>query len=153
MARIRGTDNADTIDGTAANDELRGDGGDDILNGFAGADLLRGDKGSDTLNGGDGNDRLRGDAGNDMLTGGAGADRFIFSDRGGSDTITDFQDGTDVLFISATGIAGMEDLTIAENAAGDAVVSVLATGQTTAFTLIGIHVSDLSAADFIFRPH
>lgn len=153
MARIRGTNRSETLNGTAGNDELRGEEGNDRLFGFGGDDLLRGDKGNDTLSGGAGNDRLRGEAGDDVLTGGAGADRFIFSDRGGSDTVRDYEDGTDRLFISATGIDGLEDLAIAANAAGDAVVSFFANGQTTAFTLTGIDVTSLSASDFVFQPH
>lgn len=152
MAKIRGNDAPQTLNGTATNDEIRGEGGNDVLNGLAGADLLRGGKGNDTLDGGDGNDRLRGDAGDDVLTGGAGNDRFIFSDRGGHDTVTDFHHGEDVLFISAEGIADMTNLSITE-VDGHAVVSFFANGATTAFDLLGVTAASLTASDFIFVPH
>ncbi len=153
MAKIRGNDRANSITGTANNDELRGEGGNDSLFGLGGDDRLRGEKGNDVLDGGDGNDRLRGEADDDILTGGAGNDRFEFSDRGGNDTVTDFNQADDVIFLSVVGINGMADLTIADNEAGDAVVSYFANGQTTSVTLLGIDSADLSASDFIFRPH
>jgi Ca2+-binding RTX toxin-like protein len=60
-----GTDQADTITGSA---------GDNLLNGLAGADRLSGGSGNDTLNGGLGNDNLDGGEGDDILEGQAGAD-------------------------------------------------------------------------------
>lgn len=153
MARIRDNDKANRIDGTANNDEIRGQGGDDTIFGLDGDDRLRGGKGNDSIEGGNGNDRLRGEAGNDVLTGGAGKDRFEFSDRGGNDTVTDFNQADDIIFLSVVGVNGMADLTIADNEAGDAVISYFANGQTTTITLDGIHAVDLSASDFIFRPH
>jgi len=71
------------------------------LNGTVGADILIG---SGTLNGGGGNDvlvgsafadKLSGGAGNDILFGGGGADLFKLSTSSGTDTIKDFQVGTD----------------------------------------------------------
>jgi Ca2+-binding RTX toxin-like protein len=111
-----GTQNAETLTGTAGNDQLQGFAGDDTLNGNDGNDLLYGDAGNDVISGGngndvlfggagndtltgnDGNDKLYGGAGNDSLTGGNGADVFAWTlaDRGTSpatlptDTITDF---------------------------------------------------------------
>lgn len=153
MAKIRGNDRPNSITGTANNDELRGEGGNDSLFGLGGDDLLRGGKGNDRLEGGDGNDQLRGEAGNDVLFGGAGDDRFVFSDRGGADTVQDFTHGADHLVISANGILGLADLTIASNLAGDAVVSFFANGQTTEMTLLGVPALTLTASDFIFQPH
>ena len=153
MTKIRGNDASESLEGTADADEIRGERGDDTLSGLGGNDVLRGGKGNDALFGGDGNDRLRGEAGDDVLTGGAGHDRFIFSDRGGSDIVTDFHHAEDVLFISAENILGMADLTISSDAAGDAVVSFFSHGQTTSVTLHDITAASLSAADFIFAPH
>lgn len=97
--------------GTANDDTLRGDDGANILYGIRGSDLIEGRggddwlvgdwiaeqtiPGNDTLIGGDGGDWLQGGVGNDLLTGGAGADRFLFGAAGGTDTITDFENGTD----------------------------------------------------------
>lgn len=58
-----------------------------------GANLLRGFGGNDKLYGLGGNDQLDGGTGNNVLTGGAGVDRFIFSNLGVSDKITDFTPG------------------------------------------------------------
>ncbi|MDV7145555.1 right-handed parallel beta-helix repeat-containing protein [Tropicimonas sp. TH_r6] len=65
-----GTENADTITGTAIDDEINGEGGNDLLTGYAG---------EDTLYGGDGNDRLRGGFDGDLLDGGDGIDRALYN--------------------------------------------------------------------------
>lgn len=66
---------------------------------------LRGSNGANQLVGGAGDDLLQGGRGADVLTGGAGADRFVFtsvadSTSAGSDQITDFAAGLDVLDLS-----------------------------------------------------
>ncbi len=69
-------------------------------------DYLTGTARNDTLDGGAGNDVLVGGAGNDSLAGGSGADRFVFErtwERNGTDTITDFEVGVDVLDLSLLG--------------------------------------------------
>ncbi|HEY0907230.1 MAG TPA: type I secretion C-terminal target domain-containing protein, partial [Methylophilus sp.] len=99
-----GNGGADTLTGTAGDDQLYGYGGNDVLNGGAGNDILRGGDGNDTLNGGAGTDILIGGAGNDTLTGGADGDVFRWEkgDQGtaGSpavDTVTDFSLSADVI--------------------------------------------------------
>ncbi|EKE69942.1 type I secretion C-terminal target domain-containing protein, partial [Gallaecimonas xiamenensis] len=68
------------------------------LHGSDNADVLYGTAGNDMLYGGDGNDILAGGLGNDLLSGGQGADSFHWSQgETGTDTITDFSQGTDVL--------------------------------------------------------
>ena len=54
------------------------------------ADSLAGSAGTDVVEGGRGNDRLDGGTGDDTLTGGAGADTFILRSGGGDDIVTDF---------------------------------------------------------------
>ncbi|HVM37014.1 MAG TPA: Ig-like domain-containing protein [Sphingomicrobium sp.] len=123
---IRGGADNDLIHGGLGNDLLvggngadllYGEDGDDYLYGGAGADHLDGGGGNDRLFGGDGDDRLVGGSGDDILAGGAGSDKltggsgkdiFIFtrteigtSKRGEHDVITDFQQGTDKIDISA----------------------------------------------------
>ena len=76
--------------------------GNDTINGTNNADTLYGGAGNDILNGLGGNDVLLGGSGNDQLTGGAGSDRFVITNGGGVDKITDFTIGVggDILDIS-----------------------------------------------------
>ncbi|MCC5662998.1 hemolysin-type calcium-binding protein [Nostoc sp. CHAB 5784] len=86
----------------SSNDVINGLGGDDTIDGRSGDDLLRGGEGNDTLFGGDGNDILVGGIGNDYLTGGSGIDRFVLEVVSGTDTISDFTDGEDLIKLSGT---------------------------------------------------
>jgi Ca2+-binding RTX toxin-like protein len=95
-----GTAQGDTI----ANDveTINGSTHDDVMTGNTLGNALIGFDGNDTLSGAGGNDTLRGGAGADTLNGGAGADYFSYtavSDSTGSatDTIQDFQAGTDLI--------------------------------------------------------
>lgn len=128
MALIKGTDKADILSGTKANDSIRGKGGDDVLNGGDGDDDLRGGRGNDVLNGGRGDDTLVGDQGDDTLKGGAGDDVY-FIERGRV-TIVDFS-GSDRLIMS-----------LAEN------LTVLSPNETTTLangtTFKGIESLDVS---------
>ncbi|KAB7615518.1 calcium-binding protein [Amylibacter sp. SFDW26] len=125
--RLRGDEGNDALYGGTGDDNLKGGIGDDLLNGGADNDVLRGQRGNDTLQGDDGNDRifgnggrdvlygnadddnlnggggrdiLNGGTGNDILTGGKGRDTFEFISGDGSDTITDFEIGTETLIIN-----------------------------------------------------
>ena len=63
------------------------------LTGTAGRDVIIGTAGDDVIQGGHGAD---------MLTGGLGRDRFVYTSlRDATDTITDFQPGTDLLDLTA----------------------------------------------------
>jgi Ca2+-binding RTX toxin-like protein len=88
----------------------------------------------------------------DTLTGGAGEDIFDFRDGGqGFDTITDFEDGTDLLDVS--GIAGVVDIrdldVFSENDGADTLVRD-ADGAEFSALLLGVDADDISMADFIF---
>lgn len=74
MAKIKGNNLANVLDGTSAKDWIKGYGGDDTINGLGGSDVLDGGHGNDTIAGGDGNDRIDGGKGNDTITGGGGND-------------------------------------------------------------------------------
>lgn len=54
------------------------------------ADILAGTADTDVVQGARGNDRLDGGSGNDMLTGGDGADTFVLRSGGGDDVVVDF---------------------------------------------------------------
>ena len=105
-----GNGGSDTLNGGTNDDTLYGGpnntGGStpDVLNGGANDDYLMGGDGNDTLRGEAGNDYLRGGLGNDTLTGGTDSDTFVFlggTSVSGQDTITDFNDGNDLIDLSA----------------------------------------------------
>ena len=76
----------------------------------------------------DGDDTLQGRAGDDTLTGGEGDDTFVFAADHGSDTITDFTDGSDMIDLTQiSGISGFEDLSISADG-DDAVIDLTAHG-------------------------
>ena len=156
---VEGTDEDDTLTGGAGQDFLIGKAGDDTLYGGAGDDLLDGDSGDDTLYGGEGEDRLIGGDGDDTLDGGAGddvlyghggVDTFVFRPGGGDDKIGDFNDGVDVIDLTAiTGVSGFEDLTITADG-GNAVIDLSDHGGGT-ITLVDFDVSQLDVEDFTFQ--
>ncbi|MEM1150793.1 MAG: Hint domain-containing protein [Pseudomonadota bacterium] len=91
----------DTLYGGEGNDTLYGGVDDDALYGGEDDDTLFGGAGEDVLFGGEGDDTLHAGDGNETLTGGDDADLFVLSASGGSDTITDFSLGEDLLDSSA----------------------------------------------------
>jgi Ca2+-binding RTX toxin-like protein len=156
----------DVLNGGDGNDELYGDWGDlethrkygksqsgDYSN--DGDDRLFGGAGNDKLVGNGGNDTLDGGVGADVLTGGAGTDTFVLrAGDGGStvaqaDTITDFQDGTDVLGL-AGGLA-FSNLVITQgngtDTAASNVVIKTSSGEILA-VVVGVEVSRISILDF-----
>ena len=130
---LTGDDGSDTLRGESGNDVLRGGDQNDQLIGGGDNDTLRGDNGDDTLLGGGQNDLLVGGSGNDTLTGGGGEDMFWFNGntQTGDDTITDFENGTDLIAFKNLQFS---DLTITRTG-GDTVItwtngSVTLTGET-----------------------
>ncbi|WP_108814362.1 calcium-binding protein [Loktanella sp. Alg231-35] len=79
--------------------------------GSDGANTITGTDGNNALDGQAGNDTLIGGSGDDTLTGGSGADTFVFNLGDGQDQITDFEDGTDMMDFSTSGLS-FADLTI-----------------------------------------
>ncbi|MGC9526188.1 MAG: choice-of-anchor I family protein [Limnospira sp.] len=115
-------------------DVIFGGKGDDRIGGKGGNDRLFGDMGDDQIWGDDGDDLLRGGLGDDTLTGddfsgGSGSDTFVLAEGEGTDTITDFEVGTDLIGL-ANGLT-FADISISaaggntEIAHGDEVLAVL----------------------------
>ena len=100
--------------------------------------------GGGTLDGGGGADVLDGGRGVDQLTGGRGSDTFEFARGSGRDTITDYQDGSD-MFQIGTGATSFADLTITQN--GD---DAQITFANVRITLQDIDRAVLDEGDFMF---
>jgi len=115
---------------------LQGNNGNDMLTGGTVADILIGGNGNDTLEGGLGNDLMRGNNGNDT---------FVFDTGWGDDRIYNFEDGADMLDMSALGIT-FADLTISASGSLNTLVEYMG----NSILLTGVNVADIDAADFIF---
>ncbi|PNA44025.1 type I secretion protein, partial [Pseudomonas sp. FW306-2-2C-A10BC] len=85
---------------------------------------------------------------NDNLTGSSGADTFVFAQPIGNNQIYNFDAAADKIdLIGFTGVTGFADLSITNDANGNALVSI-GTGQT--ITLKGVDAASLSEANFQF---
>jgi myo-inositol-hexaphosphate 3-phosphohydrolase len=131
----------DTIFGGLGNDRIGGKGGNDQLFGGADDDNIWGDDGDDLLRGGLGNDTLTGDD----FSGGQGADTFILAIGEGTDTITDFELGIDV--IGLTQGLSFEQLSL-ETQAQNTLINF---GDETLAILQQVNANQLTAAvDTVF---
>ncbi len=125
------------------NDTISGGTGDDRIGGKGGDDNLYGDEGDDSIWGDDGDDLIRGGLGNDVITGddfsgGQGSDTFILAVGEGTDTIVDFEVGTD--FIGLADGLTFTDLSFT----GNSIIS----GEETLAILNGIDTTALTESDF-----
>ena len=100
-----------------------------------------------TLTGGQGNDTLTGGTGVDTLTGGLNDDIFVFADGDGVDTVTDFEDGIDLLDVSAMLVADSSGFVITGNSTTNVTVDF---GAGDTVTLIGVSPITVDDADFLF---
>lgn len=140
--RLLGGAGDDTLWGGIGSDRLYGGFGRDVLIGGNDHDSLDGDRGFDRLNGGAGSDRLAGGMDADVLLGGTGADTFMLETFLGIDRILDFTDGIDRLGLSP-GLQGI-NFTFTDQANG----TLIQFGNQRLALLVGIHSSQISAADF-----
>jgi len=150
---LMGMSGNDYLDGAIGNDSLFGGKGNDIMLGGSGNDALFGSRGADILNGGDGNDILLGGKGDDLLTGGLGSDiltggngndKFLLATNAGTDTITDFEVGKDLLVLGNNLTFAQLSIT-QENSS--TFIRLSATGEILA-SLNGMSASLISAANF-----
>lgn len=140
---LKGGSEGDRIVGLRGDDTLKGVGGNDVLEGGLGDDRLEGGNDDDSLLGGSNDDILDGGTGNDSLTGGRGSDTFVLRVKQGNTLITDFEDGTDLLGLSA----GLEikDIRIRQEG-GNTIIS--RQGLELA-TLLGVEADQILDDDFI----
>ncbi|AFY68492.1 Na-Ca exchanger/integrin-beta4 [Thalassoporum mexicanum PCC 7367] len=143
----------DFVSGDKDSDFLLGNFGEDTILGGPGSDSLFGGQQSDELFGDEGNDALFGDLGTDTLTGGGGGDTFVIGRDTGTDTITDFSDGTDLIGL-LDGITPA-DLTITQDGSDTVITltdsgAILAVLSNTAADTIG--VEDFIATSTITGP-
>ncbi len=93
----------DSLTGNDVRNWLFGGDGNDTITGGSGEDDLAGEWGNDLIFGGRGYDQINGGYGDDTLTGDAGGDQFNFNwdlVDSGFDTIVDFQQGLDNIWIA-----------------------------------------------------
>lgn len=154
--RIRGDKGSDTVSGDGGDDRVRGGAGDDMVFGGDGSDRVRGDGGNDQVFGGGGDDRVKGGAGDDTVDGGAGsdiyhgglgADVFVFEVDGAADRIKDFEDGVDLIDLSAFGVADATALTLTQVSENDVLIDL---GNGDTIRVDDVTVAQLTDDDFLF---
>ncbi|MGH1577412.1 hypothetical protein [Planktotalea sp.] len=150
---LRGRKGEDDLNGGKGADTLRGQDGDDTIEGNQDNDLIFGGRGDDEIKAGSGADTIKGGGGDDLMTGGSGADVFIFKLASGFDEITDFNNNTDKLDLSAFNVASRADVfdagAIVANGAGS-MIDLRALGGDGVIYVEDMSVAQWSNADFIF---
>lgn len=156
---IYGGNNGDTIKGNSGNDIIRGGRGADSINGGDDDDIIIGNAGDDFINGGSGDDFINGRnhsdiidgfEGVDTLYGGGHDDIFVFSDLTHStndamDTICDFEQGADLIDLSAFVFTSIANLSVSDLSDQTLVAD---NSSDFCFALDGIY--NLTNSDFIF---
>ncbi len=112
---------------------------DDVINAQGGNDQVHGLSGDDLLRGGEGDDILYGGQGADTLEGGSGRDTFVLAAGQGTDTIADFEVGTDQIGLG--GGVSFGSLTLENN--------TIRFGDEILATLTGVDTTTLDAASFV----
>ncbi|MGF1494311.1 MAG: calcium-binding protein [Microcoleaceae cyanobacterium] len=137
---------ADTLCGGAGDDLLLANVGDDLLCGHDGNDTLYGGLGNDTLVGGSGENLFFGDAGDDLMSGGESQDQFVLFADDGTDTITNFQVGLDVIVLS--GGLSFDQLTVEQ----DGTSAVVSLDGEVLVVLNSVNSAVLTADNFTTDP-
>ena len=99
--------------------------------------FLAGGSGKDSIDGGKGADTISGGKGADTLTGGAGSDVFLYADGDGSDVITDYTSGEDLIRLTS---GEVKDYSVKN---GDAILKI----GSGSITLKGAGTSAISVRD------
>jgi Ca2+-binding RTX toxin-like protein len=109
-------------------------------------DELTGNLGVNVINGGAGNDLIRSGGSNDQLTGGSGNDTFALANGEGTDTITDFVVGQDLLGLS--GGLTFDQLSIIQGTAANANDTLIKLGDEQLAILSGLQAGTITANSF-----
>lgn len=108
-------------------------------------------KDSDSLVGGAGDDVLIGDEGSDTLLGGSGRDLFLLTPAQGSDIVSDFRKGEDLLSL-ADGLTfaqlSISQSTDGQNASPATLIRIANSGEILA-VLNGVQASTIAPSDFV----
>ncbi len=134
------------LDGTFFNEDIVGTAADDTISASGGDDLVTGGGGADTISDGTGIDTLYGGIGGPT----SNADTFRMSADNRSDKIFDFQDGIDVIDITAWGAQGIGDLTLSDHGSGRVILRHGREAIVIDDGARGLRAADLDTADFIF---
>ncbi|WP_293566844.1 calcium-binding protein [Phaeodactylibacter sp.] len=142
--------NIESVYGSGHDDVIQGDSLSNVIYGLDGDDEIRGGGGDDTIYGAEGNDIINGEAGRDYLFGDIGNDIFVFSDLTHStgveqDRIEDFEQGNDLIDLSAFTFTSISDLTITQDTLNTYFADA---GSDFIFRVDGLH--SLNDNDFIF---
>ena len=97
---ISAGDGDDQIFAAEGNNIIDAGAGNDIIYAGAGYDFITGGTGNDLIFAGDGDNIINGGAGNDIINSGSGKDLFVLGLGEGTDTITNFQVGHDLIGLS-----------------------------------------------------
>lgn len=112
--RLRGNNKGDSIEGFAGDDWIKGRGGDDRLLGGEGNDFIEGGTGDDVISDGAGVDTMEGDWGDDV---------FVMALDGQRDRIREFQEGDDLIDVSAWGVTSVNQLDIDRTGWGEVTIT------------------------------
>ncbi len=143
---LNGTSGRDEINAGNGNDTLSDGNGNDSLSGGNGNDNLLGQVSNDTLVGGSADDLLDGGFGNDILTGDQGNDTFALAAGNGVDTITDFNDGSDLIRLSGL---TFEQLTIAQGTGNNLNDTFISFNNERLAILNSVQFGNITSVDFV----
>ena len=121
-----------------------GDAAGDTLTGF---ENVIGSSNADDIIGSEGVNRIDGGAGNDVIRGRGGSDIFVFKANSGQDTITDWQDGIDVIDVSSL---GTNWTTISEGLSQVGNDAIIDLGGGNTITLKNVALGAIDQGDFQF---
>lgn len=149
--QVYGGEGNDRARGDAGDDSVWGEDGDDRVDGGTGNDMLSGGAGDDDLHGGLDNDTLDGGTGSDTYHGDLGADIFVFAADAAFDKVDDFQDGTDLIDLSAYGFADLAAVLAgaSEHVDANGTDVFLDFGAGDILKLDDLTLAQLTEADFI----